>query len=381
MQSTDKDAISEWTVAQKYVYLVFYQDDQFYYSAGWWGLDDELPDSALGTEKKVFPVYFRDRTLTVSIYDYSEYRLQQIWDSVLLLLSAAMFVLIMLIYSQRLTKRVVRLSKEVEQLGSKDLMGEVTIKGSDEIAALAMEINNMRHEIIHRMQTEQKAVQANTDLITAISHDIRTPLTALIGYLDLAIEGEYDSPEKLGEYLRISQEKAMQLKSMTDELFRYFLVFGQGSLTLQMENYQAEILLEQILGEHCAQLQLAGFRVKLLIPETGEIRVDVQYLRRVFDNLFSNVEKYADRAAVVTVLAEQQAQTLHIFISNTIAPNPNHAVSTKIGLKSAHAVMEQMGGKLLITEEKQKFVVEVVLPLVDQKEVDLEKEDRMEEEK
>ena len=75
------------------------------------------------------------------------------------------------------------------------------------------------------MKNEQMAVQANTDLITAISHDIRTPLTALLGYLDLAVEGQYDSEQTLKQYLHVSQEKALQLKSMTDELFQYFLVF------------------------------------------------------------------------------------------------------------------------------------------------------------
>lgn len=156
----------------------------------------------------------------------------------------------------------------------------------------------------------------------------------------------------------------MQLKSMTDELFQYFLVFGREELPMQMERYQAEILLEQILGEHCALLQMNGFRVKTILSPQGEICVDVKYLRRVFDNLFSNIEKYADRGKPVAVLVEQQDAQLRICICNAIPDQPNRTVSTKIGLKSARAILEQMHGKLLTTADRKRFVVEVVLPLV-----------------
>lgn len=302
--------------------------------------------------------------MMVEIYDYSEYRIQEIWDAVLIVLSGMAFVLVMLVYSQMLTKRIMRLSKEVEQLGSNNLSGKITRRGNDEISGLAMDIDHMRSEILEQMKNEQMAVQANTDLITAISHDIRTPLTALLGYLDLAVEGQYDSEQTLKQYLHVSQEKALQLKSMTDELFQYFLVFGREELPMQMERYQAEILLEQILGEHCALLQMNGFRIKTILSRQGEICVDVKYLRRVFDNLFSNIEKYADRGKPVAVLVEQQDAQLRICICNAIPDQPNRTVSTKIGLKSARAILEQMHGKLLTTADRKRFVVEVVLPLV-----------------
>ena len=365
LKSTDTAGISEWTIREKYVYLLFYDEkDMFEFGAGWWGLDNEAPSDVVVDGQQLFPVYFEDKPMMVEIYDYSEYRIQEIWDAVLIVLSGMAFVLVMLVYSQMLTKRIMRLSKEVEQLGSNNLSGEITRRGNDEISGLAMDIDHMRSEILEQMKNEQMAVQANTDLITAISHDIRTPLTALLGYLDLAVEGQYDSEQTLKQYLHVSQEKALQLKSMTDELFQYFLVFGREELPMQMERYQAEILLEQILGEHCALLQMNGFRVKTILSPQGEICVDVKYLRRVFDNLFSNIEKYADRGKPVAVLVEQQDAQLRICICNAIPDQPNRTVSTKIGLKSARAILEQMHGKLLTTADRKRFVVEVVLPLV-----------------
>lgn len=365
LKSTDTAEISRWTIREEYVYLLFYDEkDMFEFGAGWWGLDNEAPSDVAADGQQLFPIRFEDKPMMVEIYDYSEYRIQQIWDVVLMALSGIAFVLVMLAYSQVLTKRVVRLSNEVERLGSHNLSGEITQKGNDELSILAMDIDHMRSKILEQMKNEQMAVQANTDLITAISHDIRTPLTALLGYLDLAVEGQYDSEQTLRQYLRVSQDKALQLKAMTDELFQYFLVFGREKLPMQMERYQAEILLEQILGEHCAQLQMNGFQVKTILSPKGELCVDVQYLRRVFDNLFSNIEKYADRGKPVVVLVEQEDTQLRICICNAISEQPNRTVSTKIGLKSARAILEQMQGKLLTTVEKRSFVVEVILPLV-----------------
>ena len=362
--STDTNAISHWTVQEKFVYLLFYDEtDAFAFSAGWWGIDNEVPSGEPGETANLFPVYFSDRPMMVEIYDYSEYKVQEIWDAVLLMLSGIVFLLVMLVYSQRLTQRIMRLSKEVERMGGNHLEGEITKKGNDEISLLAMDIDHMRQKILEQMKSEQRAVQANTDLITAISHDIRTPLTALLGYLDLAVEGQYDSEQTLRQYLHTSREKALQLKAMTDELFQYFLVFGREKLPLQLERYRAEILLEQILGEHCAQLQMNGFRVKMILPPCGELCVDVKYLRRVFDNLFSNIEKYAERSKPVAVLVEPRENQLHICICNTISSQPSRTASTKIGLKSARAIMEQMQGKLLTTEDKKHFVVEAILPL------------------
>ena len=129
-----------------------------------------------------------------------------------------------------------------------------------------------------------------------MSHDIRNPLTALLGYLDLAKNGQYRSEEELQSFLDAAYGKAEQLKTLTDELFRYSLLFGCKELPMQMESYDARLLLEQLLGESRVQLQQQGFTVQLLLPQQEvQIEADVMYLKRVLDNLFDNIRKYAEK--------------------------------------------------------------------------------------
>ena len=129
---------------------------------------------------------------------------------------------------------------------------------------------------------------------------------------------------------------------------------------------RAEILLEQVLGERTARLQLEGFTVKILGgPCHGTVRTDIQYLNRVLDNLMVNVEKHADRSKPVVVLVETEAKNLRISVTNAVPSIPNPTASTKIGLKSSEKIMEQMEGSLKAERVEHKFIAEVTLPLTD----------------
>ena len=100
----------------------------------------------------------------------------------------------------------------------------------------------MRASLLHKTEEEQKALKQNSDLITAISHDIRNPLTALLGYLDI-ISAQRDLPPDTASYLAACQERAGRIKQLTDELFRYSLLFSNDELPMRLETYDAYVLL------------------------------------------------------------------------------------------------------------------------------------------
>jgi signal transduction histidine kinase len=271
----------------------------------------------------------------------------------------------MLLFIRRLTRRIVRLSREAEIIGGGDLEAPITRSGEDELSTLANEMDQMRRSVIERMGNERRAWEANSELITAISHDIRTPMTALIGYLGLLNAEGFDDKEKAGQFASSAYAKAMELKDLTDELFRYFLVFGRSELELNLEELDARLLLDQLFAEAQFDLVDAGFTVDIKEFEgEGRIQVDPLYLKRVLDNLVSNAKKYADKAKPISVRAELSEGSLRIAMSNAVAKAMNRVESTKIGLRTCEKIMSSMQGSFSSELNGETFTAYLSLPVL-----------------
>ena len=171
-----------------------------------------------------YSVRFEDGLYDVCIVDYSEKRVYYFWMTIGFLVCSFIFMMFVMIYNSRVVKRVRRLTREVSRIKKNDINAAITKSGNDEIYVLADNIDSMRNSIIQQMSKEKEAWQANRDLVTAMAHDIRTPLTVLNGYLDLLETSEFDSEEEYKQYVDICVDKAGQLKDLSDKLFRYFFV-------------------------------------------------------------------------------------------------------------------------------------------------------------
>ena len=159
-----------------------------------------------------------------------------------------------------------------------------------------MDIDQMRRTLLDQLKKEQEAWQANTDLLRAISHDIRTPMTALLGYLDLVQSHQYETKAQLEQYLAICDAKAQQLRQLTDKLFGYFLVFANRELHLKQEPLDTQLLFAQLFGEEICCLENEGFTVTWERLEQGQTVVtDAVQLQRVVANLFSNIRNMPTR--------------------------------------------------------------------------------------
>lgn len=263
LTTRNTNALAQWGESRKDYYILLYRDQRQILEIGWWGADIAAVDAYSLKEQGaevVYPIAFRDGTVYAVIYDNSDSRLYDVTWVVSLLLGCAVLALTLLAYNRRVARKVVAISHEVQSIGEGNLYLQLEPKGSDELAQLTASVEQMRLSLLRKTSEEQRALQQNSDLITAMSHDIRNPLTALLGYLDLAKTGQYRTQEELQSYLDAAYGKAEQLKRLTDELFRYSLLFGCKELPLQLERYDASILLGQLLGESRAQLQQQGLR-------------------------------------------------------------------------------------------------------------------------
>ena len=367
--STDIHAVEHWNREHRNIRLTIY------------GISTTVSSSPAGAELvgnetgiivrselrlelgKEYPVNFRDGVYTVAVYDISRNMVEAAVNLSALAVACLVFLGIVLLYNQHITRTVQTLSRQVRQVSRGDLGMQIRSTTQDEIGLLARDVDAMRLSIIDKLHREETAWRANSQLITAISHDVRTPLTALMGYLEILADGSL-SPEERGAYLDICKNNAARLKSLTDELFGFFLVFGKPTPDQNIEEFDAATLLDQVLLEHVMELNQHHFQVETSGSQLqGRLRVDLVHFRRIFDNLFSNVRKYADPAYPITISQHIDQDELIITICNRINPTRTRVESNRIGLQTCHKLLTAMGGEFNQSRTKDSFSVEVLLPL------------------
>lgn len=361
----DTKALSLWASENEYITILVYDSGNKHRRfSGEKAVVPELnSDYDASKYGSLYPMRFSDGVYMVAIVDSSESREYVLADFSAMAIAAGSMILLLLLYMNRLTKRIINLSKAATVVSSGNLEMSISAPGNDEIGSLARAMEEMRQSVIEQMSSESRAWQANNELITAISHDIRTPMTSMIGYLGLLCESDFSDTERCRQFSNAAYGKAMDLKSLTDELFKYFLVYGSAELKLEMESYDGRLLLEQLVSEAEFTLSEKGFCIQR-IEFQGEcsILADPLYLKRVVDNLVSNVMKYGDRAKQVTIVSELKDSRLSLCFSNFITGDLARVESTKIGLRTCKRIMEQMHGGFSVENDGEHFAAELSLP-------------------
>lgn len=359
----DTGAVARWTASHDYVTIFLFSTgrEQQLYAGG-----EVVRAGAQGYDPAVhgrlFPVRFADGLYQIAIDDTSQLRQRQLVNVASILAAGLCFLLPLLWYTRRVTRRIIALSRQAALVSSGELETHIRAEGDDEIGRLADSMEEMRGSVIDRMRREQRAWEANTELITAISHDIRTPMTSMIGYLELLCAGGEDE-DSARQFAQSAYGKAMELKDLTDQLFRYFLVYGRAELELKPERFDARLLLEQLLGEAEFELADAGFAMQHIAFEGAcSLTVDPLYIKRVLDNLVSNIKKYADPSRPVVALSELRGGILSLCLSNAVPAEQPRRESTRIGLRTCEKILAAMGGEFLVRKEEGHFAAELRLP-------------------
>lgn len=316
---------------------------------------------ALSGNNKLHPIYFVDGTLLITIVDFTEEAMTNVVFAISIISALAVIALIAIVYFSTVAKRINTLAANVRRIEEGDMDHRISESGNDEISDLASDVNSMRDAIVDNMTKEKRAWEANAGLITAMSHDIRTPLTVMLGYLDL-IEMQNED-ETTGDYIESCRDNALRLKKLSDDMFSYFLVFGKGENAMKIESINASEWLGHVLLEQEVLLAERGYIIECEteIPN-AHILIDEAYFRRVTDNLFSNITKYADVEKPIRLSMALCEDVFTLTCSNIVRKNTDKPESNGIGLKTCVKIMEEMGGGLTYFEENDAFTVKIDIP-------------------
>ncbi|WP_088186839.1 HAMP domain-containing sensor histidine kinase [Desulfosporosinus sp. FKA] len=361
----DKDKIASWVRNEKYVSLYIYKDNKPVYAFDIANDGDgDYPKSPILAEKSLYDIVFADTKAQMYMESFFQYKYYDMISFINVGISFLGFIILMLFFIKRKTSYIVSLENEIKILEGGNLTYQITMKGNDELSSLAQSINEMRKSFIEKLDSENMARLANSDLVTAMSHDLRTPLTALVGYLDIIEYKKYKTDENLRQYIHNSREKAYQIKDLSDKLFEYFIVFNTDENDLEMESFDGIQLIEQLIEEQVIILQNNGFDFELNLCCTPfYIEVSLISIRRVFDNIFSNIMKYADKSRPVKLESYIRNRLLFLSFENKINNTLKTANSTGIGMKTCEKIIEKHKGKVSFIRTEDSYSVQISLAI------------------
>ena len=176
-------------------------------------------------------------------------------------------------------------------------------------------LNSIAQGMQKAVQQQLKSERFRTDLITNVSHDIKTPLTSIVNYVDL-LKKENVQPEKAKEYLAVLDRQSARLKKLTEDLVEASKA-SSGTLPVHLEAVDVNVLLSQVSGEYQSRFELCRLEpIVKLAPESPQILADGKLLWRVFDNLLSNICKYAMPGTRVYFTSEVLDSRVQISFKN-----------------------------------------------------------------
>ncbi len=238
---------------------------------------------------------------------------------------------------------------------------------------MAKYINDIAGGFTNAIEQSLKSERLKTELITNVSHDIKTPLTSIINYVDL-LKKEDINDAKIEQYIAILDKKSQRLKKLIEDLVEASKV-SSGNVKLNVENINLKELLNQAIGEFEDRFQKKNLKVDLDIPKSDIIiEADNRYMYRIIDNLFSNISKYAMENTRIYIRLQKNDKNIELEMKNISATRLNisadelmqrfvrgdksrYTEGSGLGLSIAESLTEIQGGSFKISIDGDLFKV------------------------
>ncbi len=358
------DRLQTWDQGNTLIELQLVADGTVIYDStqyGWsGGARSSIPFTRV-EDPQLGVVRFSDGDAAVSVNPAFYHNLERRITKILMGVCFGLFVLFMGLRFTRLVRDILRIDQGVQMLESGDLTCRIRVSSPDEMQELAASLNRMAEELQWRNETEDRLHRQNYDRITAISHDLRTPLTAIIGYTELLQAGGQSADEQQ-DYLRRILSRSRFMLQMTNCLFDTARTHT-GTIR-NPQRIDGRSFLDEALDGMTQNLAVSGLDLAVVQRprEPFFLHIDPIELQRVFSNLEGNILRYADPAQPVRIRADLTEGMLHLVQSNGLRHDMPEG-GTGVGLRTAEGIVRSCGGSLSVQRLESTFAVDLRLPL------------------
>lgn len=272
-----------------------------------------------------------------------------------------------------------RVFKSTEKIAQGELT-EIPIEGKSPIAKHAEHLNNLQEGVKISVTEQAKSERLKTELITNVSHDLRTPLTSIITYTDLLKQPNL-SEEDRQKYVDVIDKKSERLKVLIEDLFEVSKM-ASGNMELHKTTLDVTQLVQQVLAERNEEFQQSNFEIVTRLPEQPIItKVDGERFWRVIDNLVSNALKYSLPGTRIYIDLEKEEHVARFVVRNISkyeldanveelferfkrGDEARNTEGSGLGLAISQSIVDMHGGEMDITLDGDLFKVSVTLPLI-----------------
>lgn len=272
-----------------------------------------------------------------------------------LLVSIVFFLLLFLFLLSERLSYIRDIITGIDALQSGRMDHQVPVEGNNELTRLAEAVNYLSATQRQVKQNERALAEEKERLIRTLSHDIRTPLTSIMSYSEFLSDHDDCTKEERQEYIALIQKKGQQIKELMD------ILLDGGKRNLEWFE-DGRLLLQQLIAEFEESLE-DTFQVsaEIVSPAAFSGSFDVQELRRVFDNLASNIQKYADRAHPIVLSVHAEQAQLAICQKNKKRISDEPTESYQMGLNSIRRIAHNYEGRVEIRQDESEYEIMITL--------------------
>lgn len=306
------------------------------------------------------------------------------WGTIFVLV---MMVIDFIIVHWRLVRRMHQIElrhiiMELHYIGAGHFEHRIPFVLKGQMQRIVTSINTLVDSTTNAMAEERRIERSKDELIVNVSHDIRTPLTSIIGYLGLIEDGQYKDEDDLLKYTHTAYLKAKQMKSLVEDLFEYTKI-QQTDNPLKLTTINLGSMLEQLTASFELEAEEKGMELTSNVPDDLQVEVDPEKLARVFSNLITNAIKYGKGGKHIVVTCRKlSSQEVIVTVANDGEPIPADALpklfdrfyrvegsrsrktgGTGLGLAITQGIVARHHGYIQVTSDDQWTKFKVHLPV------------------